>query len=79
MKLLMILLAVALPVVAFFAFALATVRRESEVAMHIFTDEGFIRARITFITVGVVASALELFVLSRLLRRRSHQEETDSA
>jgi hypothetical protein len=79
MKPLMMLLALGLPIVAFFAFAFATIRRESEVAMHIFTDEGFLRARIIFITLGGCATVLELFVLSRLLRRRSHREKSNSA
>jgi len=70
MKPLMILVAVVLAIVAFFAFAFATVRRDSEVAMHLFSDAEFARARITYITVGVVALVLELFVLSRLFRRR---------
>lgn len=71
MKPLLIFVAVVLAVVAFFAFAFATVRRDSEVAMHLFSDEEFARARVTYITVGVVASVAELFVLSRLLRRRT--------
>ena len=35
--------------------------------------------RTTFIIVGVIASVLELLVLSRLLRRRSRQEDTNAA
>lgn len=67
----MILVAVVLAIVAFFAFAFAIVPRDSEVAMHLFSDAEFARARITYMTVGVIASVLEVFVLSRLLRRRS--------
>lgn len=74
MKALMILAAVVLAGVAFMAFALATVRRESEVAMHVYSDEEFIRARITFIVVGVSASLLDLFLLWRLWRRRKRKE-----
>lgn len=71
MKPLLILVAVILAIVAFIAFGLATVRRESEVAMHFVSDEEFVRNRIIFFTVGTVAAVLELLVLSRLARRRA--------
>jgi len=76
MKLLIILGILVLSVVAFLAFGCATVGRDSEVAMHTMTDEGFARARIMFISVGAVASVLDLFLVSRLFRRRTHREET---
>jgi len=69
MKLLIVLGIVVLSVVAFIAFGCATVRRDSEVAMHLTSDADFIRTRLLFISVGVVASVLDLFLVSRLLRR----------
>jgi len=71
MKLLIVLGIVVLSVIAFLAFGGATVRRDSEVAMHTMTDADFVRTRIMFISVGVVASVLDLFLVSRLLRRRT--------
>ena len=71
MKASMVLAAVVLALVALMAFALATVQRESEVAMHVYTDEDFIRARITFIVVGVGAALLDLLLMRRLWRCRN--------
>ena len=79
MRLLIVFGIVVLSLIAFFAFGCAAVRRSSEVAMHTMTDEDFARARIMFISVGAVASALDLFLVSRLFRRRTPREETNAA
>lgn len=68
MKALIVLGIFILSVAAFVAFGCATVRRDSEVATHTMTDQGFTRTRIMFISVGVVASALDLFLVTLLLR-----------
>ena len=79
MKALMLLAAMVLAVVALIALAFATVRRESEVAMHLFSDEQFVRARITFIVIGVAALLLDLFLLWHLWRRHSNRKKTRAA
>ena len=74
MKALIILTAVLLAGIAFLAFGFATIRRESEFALHFLTDEGFARFRMISITVGAVASALDFLLLLKLyrLKRTTH-------
>jgi len=78
MKALIILTVILLAGVAFLAFGFATVRRESEVALHIFTEDGFARFRMVSITVGAAASALDFLLLLKLyrLKRNTHGRQT---
>ena len=78
MKLLIVLGIVILSVSAFVAFGCATVRRDSEVAMHTMSDQDFTRTRIMFFSVGVVASALDCFLVTRLFRH-ARQKISDAA
>lgn len=71
MRTLMSVTAGILAVVVLLAFGLASVSRESEVAMHTMTDEEFLRTRFTLIGIGTVAFVAELLLLMRLFRRRS--------
>jgi hypothetical protein len=75
-KTLLIFGAVVLAAVALLGFGFASTRRESEVSLHIFTDEGFARFRWISVMVGVVASVLACFLLFRFfrLRRRANGE-----
>ena len=70
MRTLLVLLIPVLAIVAFFAFGFAAIRRESEVAMHLFSEEGFVRFRIQCILTGSVALLLDLFLIWYLRRRR---------
>jgi glucan phosphoethanolaminetransferase (alkaline phosphatase superfamily) len=79
MKIFTIICSVGLAIIAFFAFGFLTVRRESEVAMHLFTDEDFARFRSTSLAVGIVAVLLELMVFWYLWRRYSRKNETHAA
>jgi hypothetical protein len=77
MKPLIILAAILLADIAMLAFGFATIRRESEVASHIFTDEGFARFRLISIWVGAAASLLDLLLLLKLyrLKRNTHDRQ----
>jgi hypothetical protein len=77
MKTLLIFGAVVLAAVAFLGFGFASTRRESEVSLHIFTDEGFARFRLISVMVGVVASILACFLLFRLFRLRKERIGND--
>ncbi len=79
MKAFIIVMVLVLVAVAFMAFGLVTIRRESEVAMHIFTDEGFIRFRIISIMVGAAASLIDSLLLLKLYRLSRASKDTASA
>ena len=79
MKVLAIICSVVLAIIAFIAFGFLTVRRESEVAMHLFTDEDFVKFRSTSLAVGIVAVLLELIVFWYLWRHYSRKDETRAA
>ena len=66
MKLLMSIICLLLAAVAVIAFGFLTIRRESEVSMHIFTDEGFVRFRMISAVIGVAASVLECWFVWKL-------------
>ena len=66
MKALMSIICLLLAAVAVIAFGFLTIRRESEVAMHIFTGEGFVRFRMISAVVGVAASVLECWFVWKL-------------
>jgi hypothetical protein len=61
---------VVLALVGFVAFSLAMVSRDSEVAAHIFSDEGFIRFRVISTVIGVSAFLADGFLLLQHLRMR---------
>ena len=73
-KFLLIFAVAILALVATLAFGLATVSGSSEVALHIFTDEDFVRFRTTSILVGALAAALDCFLLVRLYRVKPKQQ-----
>ena len=79
MKVFAILCSVGLAVVAFIAFGFLTIRRESEVSMHLFTDEDFARFRATSLAVGIIAVLLDLLLIWYLWRRYSRKDETQAA
>ena len=76
----MIVAVVIFAVVAFVAFGCATVRRDSEVVLHLLiTDEEFYRDRMNFILVGSAASLVDCLLLLRLCRRKPHTDENRAA
>jgi len=78
-KTFLVLLVPVLVIVAFFAFGFATIRGESEVAMHFMTGEDFERLHIRCIFIGIGAVLLDLFLVWHLWRRRSQENETHVA
>ena len=79
MKILAIIFSVGLAIIAFFAFGFLTIRRESDVATHLFTNEDFARFRSASLAVGIIAVLLELVVFWYLWRRYSRKGETRAA
>ena len=61
--------------VAIFAFAVVGLRPDSEVTIHLFSDEQFARARPICAAIGIAASILALSLAGWLWRawRRSHE------
>jgi hypothetical protein len=79
MKLLISTICLVLAAVAVIAFGFLTIRRESEVSMHIFTDEGFARFRMISAVVGVAASLLECWFVWKLYGLLRGKRETQGA
>jgi hypothetical protein len=74
-KVFAIICSVGLAIIAFFAFGFLTIRRESEVAMHLFSDEDFSRFRSASLGVGIIATLLELYVFWYLWRRCARKDK----
>jgi magnesium-transporting ATPase (P-type) len=74
-KVSVVLAVLLLAFIATFAFAVVGLRPDSEVTMHLFSDEQFVRARPICAAIGIVASILALSLVGWLWRawRRSHE------